>query len=480
MRFFKAILFALPFFLLLLPEPVNAQTCSLLTWAEVRTRSFAFIYQESVPLGAEIASDLGDQLDAEFNRFANLFGRSISLPISVRVYPNERDYYCFNALAPLIPRGQTHSRIGSREIALIADNINADRGSWDLLGLDALRFELASLFIHNLTDGKAPPGIEIGIGVYAQDPFVSFERRLATSPPPLDTPGISWRELWESPDLLQSPEQALQNASIVAYLVDVYGWEKFIQFLDFLRTSEGFREALSQAYEIEAGALEDQWESTFYPLFFEGRWRTNALYALSLTPFEQLIAAGAYQAAADGLFDVISLLVDLNDVEKLFEAQALNQLALIGLEGDALARLARQAYLEADFEAAAGFARAAQEKYDGVGDSRNQAALIQIAVQAEEVLELRAELMRIQEDQGGSAGISRSARLIEIGSRLAVLNDQAGVTQVSELLARINSERKLQATWISITAAVLGIGILFHRITLSRRKAPPETQLQYE
>jgi hypothetical protein len=126
--------------------PAHAQVCTQLTWGETHTRSFVFTYQEAAPLGRELAERYGEALDAEFNRFASLFETSLPVPIMVRIYPNERDYYCFNALAAEIPVGQTHSHIGGREIALIAQNIASDPEAWEIEGLEALRNELAVLF----------------------------------------------------------------------------------------------------------------------------------------------------------------------------------------------------------------------------------------------------------------------------------------------------------------------------------------------
>ncbi len=461
----------------LAPGRVAAQPCPSLSWQETRTRAFSFLYPAGLPLGPQIASQLGEPLDAEFNRFANLFETSLPLPISVRLYPTEQDYYCLNALAPPIPLGQTHSRVGSREIALIARNIDADPEAWQTEGLDALRYELAILFVQHVTQGKAPPGLLIGTGIYAQDPFQTFERRLSQTRPPTGEPSAPWRGLWESPDVIQAPDRALQAASIVAYLVDVYGWDDFLQFLQALPTAESWRAALNQTYPAGAGALEDHWR-TFYPLYFQGRWRANALYALSLTPYEQLIEAGAYQAAADGLAEAIALLADLDQIDLLLEAERLNQWAHLGLQADALARQSRQAYLEGDYPAAIELARQAGEKYAALDDARNLQALDTIVGQAEEILALRAELAEMQSALE-SSGSPPPQPLIEIGSRLSELGDTQGRDQAASLLAAIRQKRQTQAGYLALGGLLLALLLLAHRILLARQHPPPEVELQY-
>ena len=455
--------------------PAAAQTCSRLNWGETSTRAFTFTYQQSVSLGGEIAAQYGDLLDTEYNRFANLFHTSLPTPLTVRIYPNGTDYACLNALAPAIPIGQTHSHIGGREIALLAQYILADLETWQIEGFNLLRHELAILFVQNLSGDKAPSGLEIGMGIYAEDPALTFERRLAAAPPPTDAPSLSWRGVWEAPDVITNPDVSLQAASIVAYLVDVYGWDKFVAFLSTLRTAESYRTALTEVYQVEAGALEDQW-LTYYPLYFEGRWRNNALYEFSLSAYEQLITSGAYQAASDGLTPTIALLTQRGDQPDLLaQAQALLEKAASGLAADALARQARQAYQEGDYPAATDFANQALETYAPLNDTRNQDTLTTLESRAEEILTLHAELDTLQVNLDPSA----ASRLLEIAPRLGELGDAEGQMQAELLVAQINTQRQDQAVTLALGGAGVGLVLLILRIVLSRRPHPPEVIVQY-
>lgn len=461
-----------------LPTPAAAQACSQLTWGETKTRAFVFTYQAGPPLGSDLAAEYGPALDEEFNRFSSLFETALPVPIMVRIYPTERDYYCYNALAPRIPIGRTHSHIGGREIALIAQNIQDDLPAWQATGLDALRGELAVLFLTHLSADKAPQGLQIGLNVYAQDPFATFETLLAETNPPLERPDATWRSLWESPDPIGSPDHAVQAASITAYLVDVYGWESFIEFAAALRTAESWRPALEAVYPVSANALESQWAGTYYARFMAGRWRENVLYNLSLTPYEQLIAAGAYQAAADGLAKVIELLVELQDFDQLTRAQALNAAAFRGLEADALANQARQAYLEGDFPAAQSFASDAIQAYIDLADVRNLEALLTIERQAIEVIELNAELDGIETKPMFRTGLTSAGRLLEISARLQTLGDPAGAERANTVIAAANTARSQLGAGIAFTGVLFAGIIFFVRLRRFREAAPPEVRLQ--
>jgi len=231
-------------------------------------------------------------------------------------------------------------------------------------------------------------------------------------------------------------------------------------------------------YGIEPGALQEQWRE-YYPVYFGGRWRANALHAFDLSPFEQLIAAGAYADAANGLKEAIKFLVDLEDIEKLVEAEALNERAQAGLAADALTRQSRQALLEGDYNAAVDFATQAGQAYNRLGDQRRLDELDVYQSLAQEVLDLRAELDEINPQTGFVDEIAQTERLIAIGQRLTELGDEDGFRVVQGILGNLNAQRQRRATMIAVGGAIVGLSLLIHRIYLSRREPPPEAMLQF-
>ncbi len=471
----------LPFLLVLallaVPQVTHAQTCSRVTWLENRSQSFAFQHPSDDVAAAGFAQAFASQLDQDFKRFAALFERAPTVPISVRVYPTEQHYHCLNALAPELSPDGTHGHVGTREIALISESIKRDPQRWQREALNALRYELAILFVEYLTNGQAPPGLQIGIGTYAQDPALTFEARLAEAPPPMEAPSATWRTLWEEPDLIAQPDWALQNASIVAYLVDVHGWPEFIDFLNALPTSESYRRALLDTYGTEMGALQTHWQ-VYYPVFFQGRWRANVIYGFDLTVFEQLIAAGAYADAADGLQRAIAFLVQLGDAEKVVQAEELNIRALAGLEADGLVRQSRQALQEGEYAQALDFAAQARARYDILGDTRRLAELDAYQRIAREVIELRAELADIRSRVSPVSGVEHAPRLVQIGARLGELGDRTGLEQANRMLDSLSTQRQARATLISVFGLLLVSGLLFIRLYLSGGSVPVEVELQ--
>ena len=130
----------------------------LLSWDEIRTESFAIIYPgmyEQVAQGLYML--YGPMLDAEYIRFSALFNQELAPPISVRIYSDADEFYKLNALAPELGPEQTHSNIGAREISLIGDRIAVNITMWQAEAENAFRFELAQLFITELSNNQVPP-----------------------------------------------------------------------------------------------------------------------------------------------------------------------------------------------------------------------------------------------------------------------------------------------------------------------------------
>ena len=464
--------------LLAFAPPAAAQTCSTVNWEENRSAAFAFLHPAGDPVGASVAADFSRALDQDYDRFARLFESSLPLPITVRVYPTERHYYCLNTLAPDLAIGSTHCHLGTREIALISANLSADPARWQAQGINDLRFELAALFVEHITNGEAPAGLQSGLSLYAEDPALSFEYRLVQAPPPLDLPDATWRSLWETPDLIANPHRTLQTASITVYLIDVYGWPMFVEFLKTLPTTEGYRQPLLDVYGAELGVLQNHWEQ-YYPVYFQGRWRANVLYGFDLTVFEQLISAGAYSDAAAGLQDAISFLVQIGDADRVVEAEQLSLKALSGQEADALTRQARQALLEKDYTAVLTFAAQARGKYAGLGDTRRLEEIDAYSAIAQEILDLRVELVDIQRQISPVSGVEHAPRLLEIGNRLGELGDDEGLAVSNGMLEALSTQRQQRALLIILVGGLFVVGLLLIRIFLSGSRVPIEVELQY-
>lgn len=445
-------------------------------WAEIHTRYFAVIYPKgSDSFGPTITTLFGEELDNDFAIYTALFKSLLKPPIAIRIYPNDNQYQCLNPLAVELPQSIFFTHVGLREIALIRDKINTSEPSWKEIMLNALRHELVVLIADQLTGGKSPPGLLAGLGVYAEDPEFSVGSR-EFSGTNVTAPTRSWRDLWESSAILLDRGGAIQAMTIVAYLIDVYGWQTFHTFLVKLSLEGSYRKALASVYKVEFTELERHWK-TYYPIYFEGRWRANIFYDFDLTVFEELISSGAYTDAAAGLKEAIAFLDTIGESRKAQQARDLLSITLMGKEAGSLVNQTRQALLEKKYNSVIILAEQAEKKYLEIGYLHRIDEITTYRSWAQEVLELRSEINKIKTDLNMRNESEAIPRLIQIGTRLNQLQDEKGGQAVTEVLRTIEEQRRHRFNLISLYGILICIFLLTLRIGLMGRKPPPETRL---
>lgn len=457
--------------------PVQQGNCNNVpdNWSELRSSSFALLY----PLGQDVLAQsvfslYGDTLENEYRRFSAAFDSQLSLPVLVRIYPTSNDYLCLNPLVTELAVQATHAHVGNREIALIAENILADPSSWQSNAVNAFRHELAALFVVALSEGTAPLGLQSGTGGYAEDPAETFSARFAEFGNDND-PDHSWQTLWEEELIFSDAALQLETASQVAYLVDVYGWTTFLDFLRALPENSGYGQALVDTYGASVTELEKQWED-YFALYVDGRYRANVLHELDLSVFESMIAAGAYTDAISGLENATLLLETLDQTEKQSTAQTLLLQAESGLQASNLLAQSRQTLQSGDYPLAIALANQAETIYAQLGSTHRQEEIDTYRAWATEVLQLRAELDQIR-NGGPLANAIAPLRLGVIGNRLAELGDAEGAEQA---LFALESRAAQRNTLIAVAGLIGGLVCVFLLWRLARdlrMSPPPEAQL---
>jgi hypothetical protein len=443
-------------------------------WQEVLIGDYAILYPEGYEnilgsLNKLFEGGLADQ----YPIFSRFFKTTLSLPITIRVYPGIESFYCLNVIALQVAPDDTHTRIGIREIALFGDRILNNFAQWEADGLNIFRYELGILFIEQVTNSKAPPGLLAGAGVYMMNPKDIFEQR-EISAGGIGKPQVTWRSLWESENTLTFPKERYQAVSIVAYLVEAYGWETFLRFLTDLCTSEGYRQSLASMYGIDFSALQQEWEN-FYPLFYQGRWRAHVLYDFDLSPYQTMIAGGAYTDAALGLRDVITFLEQNDQSVKLTEAQALQEHAKSGQEASALVAQARLALQNKQHALSIQLADQAQAIFNGLGNLSRTEELDNYRATAREVMALQAEMDTLSKAYNTGAGSSDSMdRMIQISQRLAELGESQARASISSLIQEQEAAQARRQNQLYVRLILLILSLLGLRLFMLRLKPRPE------
>jgi hypothetical protein len=462
--------------LLAFAEPQHQTTCpESLRWQEHSEGSFVIIFTgNNANLAQEFISNFADLLEVEFQNYAVLFGIKLETPITVRIYPSDVEYYCLNALAPLISSEDTHSHIGSREIALIGNVINRNPSMWSSRAINAMRHEFAVLYAEKITDGKAPPGLLKGIGGYFENPAETFEERFSASGN-LGEPDRSLQRLWEEDVPASNLMVLFQQTSVVAYLIDTYGWSNFFRYLETVSELPGYRQALSTVYNLNIQEVQGEWER-YFPLYRSSRWQTNIVHSYDLDQFDTLIAGGAYQDALTGLEDALPIVTLFGEENEVTHLEEQLRIANHGVLAGNLTLEARQAILSGNYAECIEKAEQAISIYNQLGDGRRISELEVYSSTALEILTLRTELVSLK---GFDAPLDpqKTQRILQIGQRLSELGDAEGVKEVQLTLILLSTGQRYFVEWTTVIGLLVCVYLIYRRLRDLRQEKPPEVNL---
>ncbi|MCB9078083.1 MAG: hypothetical protein H6631_10860 [Anaerolineaceae bacterium] len=360
---------------LLLVNPSYAQTppsndLFTIDWKELKTDNFIIVYADSVAgvpeciCGIDEAQFYAGFIDDAYNELVAIFGTQLDTPINLRLFPTEQSYYEVNPIAQQIPGVVAHALNNREEIAIALTRTQA-LSEEDII--NNMRHELTHFFASLLSDGNLTAGFQEGIAQYVEKPTDRTSYDPAMLQQAFDQHRLlSWSQLDSSAEVFRDPQVAYPEAlSIASFLIDRYGFAKFIDFIKANATEPGYRSALETTYGQPADELEAEWLA-YLPDYFAGRWQINALYAYDLTRVTQLVNNGAFSDAQTELTDIIELLRTTDQVDKLAEADHLMAQAQQGAAAGVLADETRQALLANDYTQTIDKGSAAINSYQGL------------------------------------------------------------------------------------------------------------------
>jgi hypothetical protein len=342
-------------------------------WRELKTDHFIIVYAESIDgigrftcaCGVDEAQFYAEFVDQIYLDLVAVFKVELETPINLRLFPTEESYFEVNPLAAQIPGVIAHALNSRSEIAIALPRTEplADEQI-----VNNMRHELTHFFASLLSDGELTTGFQEGIAQYLEKPneYASYDPavlELAFENGRL----LTWAELDSAQEVFRDPQVAYPEAlSMVAFLVDRYGFNIFIKFLETNATEPGYRSALNATYGKPADELEAEWLA-YLPTYFTGRWQINYIYAYDLSRVRELVDKGAFGDAEVELTEIVALLESTDQAEVLAEAEQLLARAHQGQAAGALADEARRALQLDDYPGAVSKGQAAISAFEAVG-----------------------------------------------------------------------------------------------------------------
>ncbi len=185
-------------------------------------------------------------------------GRDLVQPIQAFIYADAEDVRGAILFAQEWTGGLA---FGSHNILLIT--ISPERVEEEISGLV---HELTHLLIQELTFNcfrGLPPWLNEGLATYAEGPLAPYQQSALDRAAAEDTL-ITLRSLSSSfPASHRGADLSYaQSQSLVAYLIDIYGWPKMRELLAVFQEGSTYDDALLQVYGFNMDALDHEWRAS--------------------------------------------------------------------------------------------------------------------------------------------------------------------------------------------------------------------------
>jgi len=249
-----------------------------------------------------------------------------------------------------------------------------------------LRGLLARETATEMSGGNLPPGLLDGLERYAQAPPAELPALVGTLQAEAGTDRLtSWNTLLNLTDAPSAP----QRYSVVAFLLDTYGFRTFRAYLTKLSTTKDWRQAIPQVYtnttlpssgngQPAAAAsasqpgetvtsLEVKWRA-YVPQFLNGLWQQNQFAYYNTDEAARAVAAGQYTQAVTLLTPAVPFLQQISNTKRAMDAQALLSKARAGAAAETTVRDAQQALEGNDYDHTLSLVKQAQDEYNAVKD----------------------------------------------------------------------------------------------------------------
>lgn len=427
-----------------------------LDWRERATASFIILY---APGGEAEAERYAGWVDEIYEEIATALSYRTEPPLTLRLYPTGEDYYQVNPMARNVPGVVAHADFRRRELVVIVERT---RQQSEEEVRNNVRHELTHIVAGDLSGNRLNTGFQEGVAQYMERPSGELERRVAALRDARDRGLLlPWSAFDERDEIYGAPQVSYpQSLSVVAFLVDRYGFAKLREFLAVSARSSGAGSALERAYGVAPAELEAAWLD-WLPGYLDGGYRQNALTAYDPGFARGLVDQGNYAAAAEELRQAREWLarqVATQPAEVVAEVEALIARSEAGMRAEQLAESARQALERADYERARELVADARGLYGELGDARQAQVLAIYEERAERGLRA-ADSLAAADELARSMRYPQAREVADGAAReFAALGDQVRLDNALGLRATLDQRQRLLGLALLLAGAA---GVIF-------------------
>ena len=422
-----------------------------------------YIKRDAVAAQADIYKQIADPVfDMETNIFDSLGVKTqlVAQPVPIYLYT---DVSQFTAAVPAAQTDQNlYSGIDNGGIYLCVPRMGNLKAPELTLNL---RMLLTQQIAATMTGGNLPPGLLRGTALYGEASPAELPALVATLGQQAAADRLAdWATLFTTPD----NALAGQQYSVVAFLIDTYGFRAYRDFLAALNTSaaaKDWRQAMQIAYKSEGSAaattLESKWKA-YVPQFLGGLWQHNQFTYYNIDEATQLVGIGQYSQAVTLLTPAIGFLQQTGTPKRASDAQALLSKARAGSEAESRVRDAQQALEENDYPRTNDLLKQASDLYKAIPDAKPPLILIQYQQRAARGVQATDDLTKAESQINGWNVIQARQNANRAYGTFTEFGNAPLADRAQSVITRAN--QRIQMAGVSVIA--LGLAILLGGFTI--------------
>lgn len=460
-----ALLLALLGLLLSVPG-VEAEDVTFLTapggpWQHDDTTYYSinYISRDVVAPQVDIYKKIADPV---YEMETNIFDGSQLVPRPVPIYL----YTDVSQFITAVPAAQTdshlYSGVDSNGVYLCVPRMGNLKAPELTLNL---RMLLTQEIAATMGGGNLPIGLLRGTALYGEAPPAELPALVATLGQQANTDRLAdWATLFGSPD----NALAGQQYSVVAFLIDTYGFRQYRDFLTAFskpQATKDWRQAIQIAYKNEGNAaattLEVKWKA-YLPQFLGDLWQHNQFTYYNIDEATRLVGVGQYSRAVTLLTPAIGFLQQTGTPKRAAEAQALLAKARAGSDAEARVRDAQQALEENDYPRTNALIKQAADLYTAIPDAKPPLLLIQYQQRAARGAQATGDLTKAESQINGWDVLRARQNANRAYGAFTEFGNAPLADRAQAVIARANQRIRIAG----ITVIGVGLAILFGGFTV--------------
>lgn len=442
-------------------------------WQHDDTTYFSISYIKRDPVAAQ--ADLYKKIaDPVYEMETNIFDGAQLVPRPVPIYLYT-DVSQFTAAVPAAQADQNlYSGIDGGGIYICVPRMNGLKAPELTLNL---RMLLTQQIAAMMGGGNLPPGLVRGTALYGEAPPAELPALVMALGQQANADRLAdWATLFTTPDAALAGQQY----SVVAFLIDTYGFRSYRDFLTTLSKPEArkdWRQAMQIVYKNEGSAaattLEAKWKA-YLPQFLGGLWQRNQFTYYDIDEATQLVGVGQYAQAVTLLTPAIGFLQQTGTPKRASEAQTLLSKARAGSEAEARVRDAQQALEENDYARTNDLLKQASDLYKAVPDAKPPLLLIQYQQRAARGVQATNDLTKAESEINGWSVIQARQNANRAFGTFTEFGNAPLAGRAQTVMERANQRIRMAGiTVIGAGLAILLVGFAIIAVRRGRRQQLP-------